>query len=286
LVGWSATKTVTGSAASAARRGSFSCLRSRLAEGSGRQPPRNCLVRDWGSAASRGRQERGRCGRSDPAEAGEKWPVRGPEAPASGTAAARIMRKLLWLGRLLPVPPRVTRIELAWPAWKVAGVASRGGAWNHPDTLVPDPGCPALAVRNGPVMAGMRCIDEPRRDSSVGIPKAGRPRQRTGFSKPSRPSSAHGNCASQGLSHSIGGPVAAEGLAVQWRLRDSGSQAALDREGQTAARLPVRLRLAQGRQASSASPTQRARRLFIHPIHRGAVGPPIKLSSWVPFDLT
>jgi Glyoxalase/Bleomycin resistance protein/Dioxygenase superfamily len=36
LVGWSATKTVTGSATSAARRGSSSCLRSRLAEGSGR----------------------------------------------------------------------------------------------------------------------------------------------------------------------------------------------------------------------------------------------------------
>jgi catechol 2,3-dioxygenase-like lactoylglutathione lyase family enzyme len=35
-VGWSATKTVTGSATSAARRGSSSCLRSRLAEGSGR----------------------------------------------------------------------------------------------------------------------------------------------------------------------------------------------------------------------------------------------------------
>jgi catechol 2,3-dioxygenase-like lactoylglutathione lyase family enzyme len=36
LVAWSATKTVTGSATSAARRGSSSCLRSRLAEGSGR----------------------------------------------------------------------------------------------------------------------------------------------------------------------------------------------------------------------------------------------------------
>ena len=36
LVRWSATKTVTGSATSAARRGSSSCLRSSLAEGSWR----------------------------------------------------------------------------------------------------------------------------------------------------------------------------------------------------------------------------------------------------------
>jgi catechol 2,3-dioxygenase-like lactoylglutathione lyase family enzyme len=36
LVGWSATKTATGCAMSAARRGSSSCLRSSLAEGSGR----------------------------------------------------------------------------------------------------------------------------------------------------------------------------------------------------------------------------------------------------------
>ncbi len=38
LARWSATKTVTGSATSAARRGSSSCLRSRSAEGSGRPP--------------------------------------------------------------------------------------------------------------------------------------------------------------------------------------------------------------------------------------------------------
>ena len=36
LVGWNATKTVTGSATSAVRRGASSCLRSRSAEGSGR----------------------------------------------------------------------------------------------------------------------------------------------------------------------------------------------------------------------------------------------------------
>jgi hypothetical protein len=41
LAGWSAMKTVTGSATSAARRGSLSCLRSRLAEGSGRPSPRD-----------------------------------------------------------------------------------------------------------------------------------------------------------------------------------------------------------------------------------------------------
>ena len=47
LVRWSATKTVTSSAMSAARRGSSSCLPSSLAEGSGRSPPRHRLVRHW-----------------------------------------------------------------------------------------------------------------------------------------------------------------------------------------------------------------------------------------------
>jgi catechol 2,3-dioxygenase-like lactoylglutathione lyase family enzyme len=51
--GVSATKTVTGFAMSAARRGSSSCLRSRLAEGSVRQPPPQSPGRPLGSAASR-----------------------------------------------------------------------------------------------------------------------------------------------------------------------------------------------------------------------------------------
>jgi hypothetical protein len=48
---------------------------------------------------------------------------------------------------------RVTRIELAWPAWKVAITAPARVQPSRPSALMTDPEVPALAVLNGPLMA-------------------------------------------------------------------------------------------------------------------------------------